>query len=144
MRKKEAGSLNSLGRTNIVIDKQLRADIKNQAAKQGVSMVEYLRLVVEAEKRGYSETVINQVASAMAVQPNNFDAKMLSFFSFMDRLEEKIYQTAMVPGKWASEHSDDVRDAPLVPPMLKAAVKQMIDEVLEEMKDDPKFKPQES
>jgi len=57
MQKKD-DSLRSRGLTLVAVDKPLRADIKAQAAKQGITMVEYLRSKVEQDKQAEPQAIM--------------------------------------------------------------------------------------
>jgi len=56
---KRDDSLRSLGMTVLAVDKPLRADIKAMAAKKGLTMVDYLRLQVEKDKRANPQAILS-------------------------------------------------------------------------------------
>lgn len=144
---KRSDSLRSKGLTVIAVDKPLRADIKAQAAKHNVTMVDYIRSIVEEDKRGYSQAIMKQVAESMDIDPGSFGGKVTSFFNFMGKLEDRVLNALMKPGELALQYSkpeDMIYEGPVVPPMLKGAIRKAIEEVLEEMKNDPELNPQES
>lgn len=91
---KRDDSLNSLGRTVIAIDKPLRADIKAQAARQGITMVEYLRAKVEEDKAADPQSVmLSNTAPATKADVKSLSDKVNTLMSyiFSGKLDDDVF-----------------------------------------------------
>lgn len=90
---KSDDSLRSRGLTVIAVDKPLRADIKSMAAKQGVTMVDYLRSKVEEDKQIDPQAVmVSNTAPATKADVNNVFTKIKEYI-LSGRLDADVMST---------------------------------------------------
>lgn len=92
---KRDDSLNSLGRTLIAIDKPLRADIKEMAAKSNMTMVEYLRSKVEADKAANPQSVFTGIGTSSVTKRDiqGLDNKLEALASMLELVLVNLNKT---------------------------------------------------
>lgn len=94
----EEGSIRSLGKTNINVDKVLRDDIRQQAQKQGVTMVEYLRAKVDEDKASDPQSVLlSHTVPATKADVKSLSDKVNALMSyvFSGKLDDDVFNTVI-------------------------------------------------
>lgn len=123
------GSIRSLGKTNINVDKVLRDDIRQLAQKNNMTIVDYLRLKVEEDKQADPQAVMLSNSSPVDKKISRIESAILTVSDKLENLvkimaelepEEIAFFKILAYGQEREDYT---------PEMLKADISRMAEKV---------------